>query len=946
MSASMGWPAPDLRVMSKILVVDDSVASRSAVREVLRHEGHEVIEASDGADALRAATQHHPRLIISDILMPSMDGYEFVRQLRTHAGLAATAVVFYTANYHSREARRLAEKCGVARVIIKPCGARDFLKAITEVLDGVQQLPEPRIGQEFDREHLEVLTNTLAGNANQLAALNSRFAALIDLNVQLASERDPAMLLPRVCAGARKLLGAKYAVLAIVDGEGGTPAQVWSSGIEAGGPDHLRQFRPSGGLTARVLEGAQPLRARATGAPLELGLPADFPPADSALAVPLSSLTRSYGWLCLADKVGSEEFDSDDERMLGTLGAQVGRIYESGMLYQQVQRHAAQLQHLNRVHAMLSGIESLIIRAGDRHELFRQVCRLAVAEGGFAEAWCGWMHPAGGEIVPAGWAGPCAGLEAAVAGRLDDPAVADILPVAAMRSGGPVVCNDIERQARTIPHAAEMQQRGYQALSALPFIIEGKSAGCLMLAARNKSVFDAAEVRLLSGLAADISFALDHIAKSEKIHYLAYYDSLTGLANRTLLHERLTQQIANHRPGGRTVALLLIDPDRFHTINETFGRFQGDELLRQLARSLTACVGEGASVARTGGGQFAALVAVADGAEATRLAEELWQRWLAVPFQIDANEIRVSAKAGIALLSADADTADALLKHAEAALSRAKSTGEQLVLYTPDMSARAAETLGMEAQLRTALEREQFVLHYQPKVDLETRKLVGVEALIRWRNPDLGLVPPLKFIPLLEETGLIVEVGRWALRRAKLDRTLWTAMGLVAPRVAVNVSTVQLQRRDFVRMIEELVGASGKDAGLDIEVTESVIISDAVENIEKLGRIRELGVGIAIDDFGTGYSSLGYLTKLPAQVIKIDRSFTVAMTEDPGALTLVSTIISLAHSLKMATVAEGVESQEQAKLLRLLRCDQMQGYLVSKPVAFDELSAQLGGADE
>jgi EAL domain-containing protein (putative c-di-GMP-specific phosphodiesterase class I) len=309
---------------------------------------------------------------------------------------------------------------------------------------------------------------------------------------------------------------------------------------------------------------------------------------------------------------------------------------------------------------------------------------------------------------------------------------------------------------------------------------------------------------------------------------------------------------------------------------------------------------------------------------------------------VEGTALRMSAKTAVAVYPGDGAEPVTLIRNAEAALKNAKSTGDRLLFYAPHLTDRANEVLALENQLKRAIEQEEFVLHYQPKVDLETRRLQGLEALIRWQNPQVGLVPPMKFIPLLEETGMIIEVGNWALRQAILDRGLWMARHLQAPRIAVNVSTVQLQRSDFVRSVANVLKLSGGDPGLDIEVTESLIMNDATGNIEKLRAICDLGVRIAIDDFGTGYSSLAYLTKLPAQTLKIDRSFVISMLEDPGAMTLVSTIISLAHSLKMVVVAEGVESEEQAKFLRLLRCDQMQGYLISKPLSFADMTNYLG----
>jgi EAL domain-containing protein (putative c-di-GMP-specific phosphodiesterase class I) len=258
------------------------------------------------------------------------------------------------------------------------------------------------------------------------------------------------------------------------------------------------------------------------------------------------------------------------------------------------------------------------------------------------------------------------------------------------------------------------------------------------------------------------------------------------------------------------------------------------------------------------------------------------------------------------------------------------------------MTERVGEKLALENKMRQALEKEEFVLHYQPKVDTATRRVEGVEALIRWQSRDLGLVPPMQFIPLLEETGLILEVGAWALRRAAFDYRRWSEQGLDAPRVAVNVSAIQMRRRDFIETTLDSIGKEGDRAAIDIEVTESLIMEDIEANIGKFEALRLTGIEVAIDDFGTGYSSLGYLAKLPVQSLKIDRSFIIAMLKDPAVMTLVSTIVSLAHTLKLKVVAEGVDSEDQASALKRLGCDQLQGYLISKPRPFDEIARLLG----
>jgi EAL domain-containing protein (putative c-di-GMP-specific phosphodiesterase class I) len=306
---------------------------------------------------------------------------------------------------------------------------------------------------------------------------------------------------------------------------------------------------------------------------------------------------------------------------------------------------------------------------------------------------------------------------------------------------------------------------------------------------------------------------------------------------------------------------------------------------------------------------------------------------LAQPFVIGDHELHVDLTVGIAFYPADGAGADSLLTNAEAALKQAKLHGEPFLFYEPAINARVAEKLTLENKLRRALERNEFMLHYQPKVELQTGQVRGVEALIRWNDPEHGLVSPARFIPLLEETGLILEVGQWALHRALEDWRSAAQSGAPTPRIAVNVSAIQLRRADFVECIARALSrAGGAEHGLDLEITESTLMESIGDNSHKLRELREMGVHFAIDDFGTGYSSLSYLAKLPVDSLKIDRAFIMTMSEEAQSMTIVSTIISLAHALDLSVVAEGVETEEQRSLLGALGCDEIQGYVFSRPV--------------
>jgi diguanylate cyclase (GGDEF)-like protein len=487
---------------------------------------------------------------------------------------------------------------------------------------------------------------------------------------------------------------------------------------------------------------------------------------------------------------------------------------------------------------------------------------------------------------------------------------------------------------------AELAALGINSLAVMPIMVGGEASGVLALYASEAGVFDEAEMRLLVELAGDVGFAIDYIEKEERVRYLAYYDSLTGLANRALFLERLGERLATAARDGRKLALLLINIDRFKTINDTLGRPAGDVVLKEFARRLQAAAGDASLVARVSGDHFAVMLPDVKSEESLRRRLDKGDaRVKAEPLAVAGQELRLATRSGVALFPRDATDAESLYRNAEAALKVAH-TGETYLFYRQEMTKRIAGKLTLENRLRTALEKSQFVLHYQPKLELATRRIVGAEALIRWASPE-GLVPPAQFIPLLEETGLIVPVGAWAIEQALADLRRWNGAGLPAPRIAVNVSAVQLRQPDFVARMKEALGA---DPGIDVEITESLLMEDLDANVKKLQAVRALGVGITLDDFGTGYSSLSYLARLPVQSVKVDRSFIASMAENPDAMTLVTTIVSLARSLRLKVIAEGVETPMQESLLRAVRCDEAQGFLYARPMPASELEARLPAA--
>ncbi len=506
---------------------------------------------------------------------------------------------------------------------------------------------------------------------------------------------------------------------------------------------------------------------------------------------------------------------------------------------------------------------------------------------------------------------------------------------------------------RIPPYVAPLIGLG-DAFLVLPLRFQGQLVGVIVLAERPEetAVSDArVQVRRLADQAA---VALANARMLEQVRHLAYYDSLTGLPNRLSYKERLGRALEHANRAGTLVAAFFIDLDHFSRINDSLGHEAGDQLLQQVASRLRAsCRDRGdevgparealdPEVARLGGDEFTVIMpGLADPEDAGKLARRILAS-LAHPFRIESHEIFVNASIGIAVYPFDGKDLEALLMHADTAMYKAKEQGgNSYQAYSRSMNATALQRLTLENSLRRALEREEFEVHYQPIVEAQTGRPSAVEALVRWRHPDLGLLLPAEFIALAEENGLIVPLGEWVMRTACAQNLAWQRMGLAPIRVVVNLSSRQLTRAvtDTVARILRDTGLESRYLGL--ELTESVLVNHQKEGTDTLHALRAMGLHLSVDDFGTGYSSFSYLKHFPLDTLKIDRAFVRDIVSDPDDAAISTAIIALGHALGLTVTAEGVETEAHVKLLRGQGCDEMQGYFFSRPVTSDRLAALL-----
>lgn len=591
------------------------------------------------------------------------------------------------------------------------------------------------------------------------------------------------------------------------------------------------------------------------------------------------------------------------------------------------------IARLDRILRMQSSVNSAVLRIRDRDELLREACRVAVDLGGYDRAVFVLVDADGRRARPRFRAGSGQHFPEPAEIVLGDGTEPDTsLSSRALRTGEVTVCSDLSRSEPPVAMREQLIARGYKSMVALPLLVEGRRVGVLILTSKNPDLVRDEELLLLEDMMASLSAALRSQEQAVAAQFLAYFDPLTGLAKRAMLCERLENMLRWRSGPLEGVSVTVFDVHHLSLINDRFGRHFGDLALQRVAERLKTEGGTDEQLGYLGGGTFAVVVphlGSAEGAVSAAL-----DGIFGAPFAIEGRSLRLSFRSGTARYPVDATDADTLVQRAEAALKEAKEVGEPHVHYRLELQSGIAERLELEHRLRAALDEQQFQIHYQPQLNLATGRIESVEALLRWQDPEVGLLLPGRFLPTLESTGLIIPVGTWALATIVEDCRRWARLGLPVMRVAVNVSALQLRRKRFVQTVLDLMGPleALPGWGLDLEITETVVLHDLETTRQKLRNLREAGLRIALDDFGTGYSALGLLPKLPLDVVKLDRSFIRGLPDDAPSALLVDSIIRLAGALKLLTIAEGVESQAQLDALRRMGCGGWQGHLCSTAV--------------
>jgi len=667
---------------------------------------------------------------------------------------------------------------------------------------------------------------------------------------------------------------------------------------------------------------------------------------ESAAAVPVLRRGKCIGVLMFT--VGRPNaFDPEIAGLLERMTENLSFVLDN--FADNAERRVAEQKNerLTRMFEALSATNEAIMRAHTREELCDRVCNAAILGGTFEGTAILSLDSDRRLLRAAAAAGPSRQLAMGVVIPVDfSSPVSHSLSEIALKTKEPIISNDVQNDLRAEVSQHAVRDTKSQAIAVYPLLVRGEAVGELIFQSISAGIFTSELIPLLQRMADNLSFALENFERAdekkraeERINYLATHDGLTGLPNRGMFNQLLQSAIATSRRHDRKFAMLYLDLDRFKIINDTLGHADGDTLLVEMSRRFKETVRESDVVARLGGDEFVVLLhEVDDEKQVAAVARKLLSAAIK-PLNLRGHECRVTASIGVAIFPADGEDEQTLTKNADMAMYLAKNEGKNDVrFYTKQMKGPSTERLMLEISMQRAIERQELVIHYQPKRDLRDGCITGVEALLRWQHPDLGLLAPNQFIPLAEETGLIIPIGKWVLREACRQNMAWQKQGLPPMSMAVNLSPRQFTDEGLLSTIDQVLAETGMAPHLlQLEITESMVMQDIERSIAVLNAIKSRGVQLAVDDFGTGYSSMALIKRFPVDTLKIDRSFVRDLPQDSEDKAIADAIIGLGRALGLKIIAEGVETNEQETFLRDHSCDEMQGFLFSRAVEPEQI---------
>ena len=846
-----GLPAkvqePEPAQAPKILIVDDSPTQSKLLELVLKARGYSVFISTNGIEALRRIMATPPDLVISDILMPELDGFELCRRVRMTEAVKCLPIILLT---HLNDSTHVLQslEAGANYFISKPFKSDLLLSRVSATLQ--------RGGACYQESH-GAFTFNYRGRPYLIDAPREQIIDLLLATYEFAAHKN------------QQSLRAQEA---------------------------LKRLNKE--LEDRVAE------------------------RTAKLGQTINDLR-----LQIAERENAEEC----------------------------------VRRLNRLHSVLAETSKAVAHIPDRDTLFHDFCRIAVENGSFKLAWVGLVDEGNREVRIVAARGSIGYLDNMRVTLETEPEGTGPTGTA-IRQGTFYICNDFLGASITRPWHERGEAYGIRASASIALKQEGRVIGALTLYADKKDYFDRPQVELLCQMGSDISFALGNMVRedrrlhaerallmetaqrqsereehAEKIRYLAHHDSVTNLPNRFSLLTRLSQALELAKRFNSRLAVIFIDLDRFKNVNDSLGHHMGDRLLSQVAGRLSESIRSADIAARLGGDEFVVVLPLIRTNVAAAHAARKIQLFLSKPYAVDGHDLSITPSIGISVFPDDGETVEELMKNADLAMYHAKSGGRNNYrFFTQEMNLTVRARLVLESDLRGAVEREEFVLHYQPQIDTTTGRVAGVEALIRWQHPLRGIVSPETFIPIAEETGMILSIGEFVLKTACRQLAVWRSQGLPPFRVAVNLSMRQFKQKNLPALLTEILARTGIEPHLlELEITESSAMDNPEETILHLRRLREMGVELAIDDFGTGYSSLSYLKLFPVNRLKIDRSFVKDIDRDSDDAEIAAATIALAHTLGKEVVAEGVETEAQSRFLLSKRCDILQGYFFSHPLPAD-----------